>query len=80
MFDALAGDDNSGVRIEAIDGLMAAFGAPQASSQQLQPPLDGRSLGILRDRMQNDPNSYVRQRSAAVLSQLASFEGEGSRP
>lgn len=75
MFDALSGDDNSGVRIEAIDGLMAAFGAPQASSQQRQPPLDNRSLGILRDRMQNDPNSYVRQRSAAVLSQLASFEG-----
>jgi hypothetical protein len=32
-------------------------------------------MDILRDRMRNDPNSYVRLHSASVLSQLASFEG-----
>lgn len=69
MFEALAGDDNSGVRIEAVDGLQAAFAAPQAA-----PPND-QSMSILRDRMRNDPNSYVRQHSASVLSQLTSFEG-----
>lgn len=72
MFEALAGDDNSGVRIEAVDGLQAALAAPQSA------PPDDQSMAILRDRMQNDPNSYVRLHSASVLSQLASFEG--SRP
>jgi hypothetical protein len=71
MFEALAGDDNSGVRIEALDGLEAALAAPSATPQ----PPDGRSLSILRDRMRNDPNSYVRLHSASVLSQLTSLEG-----
>lgn len=69
MFEALANDDNSGVRVEAVDGLQAALAALQAGSTP-----DERSLGILRDRMQNDPNSYVRQHSASVLSQLTSLE------
>jgi hypothetical protein len=73
MFDALAGDDNSGVRIEALDGLEAALAAPSATPQ----PPDGRSLSILRDRMRNDPNSYVRLHSASVLSQLTSIEESG---
>lgn len=68
MFKALAGDDNSGVRIEAVDGLQAALAAPQSTLP------DDQSMAILRDRMQNDPNSYVRLHSASVLSQLASFE------
>src|SRR5581483_7197917 len=72
MFEALAGDDNSGIRIEAIDGLQAALDAPQVT------PPDDQSVAILRDRMRHDPNSYVRQHSASVLSQLASFDG--SRP
>ena len=41
-----------------------------------QPP-DGRALNILRDRMRNDPNSYVRLHSASVLSQLTSLEESG---
>lgn len=69
MFEALAGDDNSGVRIEAVDGLQAALATPQAA------PPDDQSMAILRDRMHNDPNSYVRLHSASVLSQLASFDG-----
>jgi hypothetical protein len=73
MFQALAADDNSGVRIEAVDGLQAALAAPHAA------PPDDRAMTILRDRMRNDPNSYVRLRSASVLSQLTSLE-EGSRP
>jgi hypothetical protein len=72
MFEALAGDDNSGVRIEAVDGLQAALAGPAAA------PPDDRGMAILRDRMHNDPNSYVRLHSASVLSQFASFEG--SRP
>jgi hypothetical protein len=73
MFQALAADDNSGVRVEAVDGLEAALAAPSATPQLP----DGRSLGILRDRMRNDPNSYVRLHSASVLSQLTSLEESG---
>jgi HEAT repeats len=71
MFEALAADDNSGVRIEAVDGLQAALAEPQAGP--LQQPND-RALSILRDRMLNDPNRYVRLRSASVLSQLTALE------
>jgi len=73
MFEALAADDNSGVRIEALDGLEAALAAPHAAPQ----PPDGRALSILRDRMRNDPNNYVRLHSASVLSQLTSIEESG---
>jgi hypothetical protein len=31
-------------------------------------------MSILRDRMQNDPNQYIRLRSATVLERLASME------
>ena len=73
MFEALAADDNSGVRIEAVDGLEAALAAPHATPQ----PPDVRALSILRDRVRNDPNNYVRLHSASVLSQLTSLEESG---
>jgi hypothetical protein len=76
MFAALADDDNSGVRIEALNALFAAFAAPDASAMSPDP----QALGILRDRMQNDPNNYVRMRSANVLSQLTSLDDDSAPP
>jgi hypothetical protein len=73
MFEALARDDNSGVRIEAVDGLEAALAALHTAPQ----PPDGRALSILRDRMRNDPNNYVRLHSASVLGQLTSLAEPG---
>jgi hypothetical protein len=73
MFQALAADDNSGVRIEAVDGLETALDTPNAVPQ----PPDARALSILRDRMRNDPNNYVRLHSAAVLGQLTSLPESG---
>jgi HEAT repeats len=68
MFEALAADNNSGVRIEAVDELQAALAALQTA------PPNNRAVAILRDRMHNDPNRYIRLRSASVLSQLTSLE------
>jgi hypothetical protein len=70
MLAALSADDNSGVRIEAVNSLWAALGATGAGI----PPLDAGVVGVLRDRMENDPNHYIRQRSATVLARLASLD------
>jgi hypothetical protein len=51
--------------------LQATFaGAPSAPL----PSAGDRGLSILRDRVRNDSNSYVRQHSASVLSQLTSLD------
>ena len=71
MLAALSADDNSGVRIEAVNSVWAALGATDTGVT----PLDAGALGVLRDRMQNDPNHYIRQRSATVLARLASLDG-----
>ncbi len=77
MLGALSADDNSGVRIEAVNSLWAALGATSAGT----PPLDAGMLDVLRDRMQNDPNHYIRQRSATVLARLASLDsGAAGQP
>jgi hypothetical protein len=81
---ALAEDGNSGVRIAAVNALLASLGgvdAPATSGSLASPALpaallDPQALEILRDREQNDPNNYVRMRSAAVLGRLASFQAE----
>jgi HEAT repeat protein len=89
---ALAEDGNSGVRIAAVNALLASLGeadAPATSGSLASPALaaafptalptallDPQALEILRDREQNDPNHYVRMRSAAVLGRLASFQAE----
>jgi putative zinc finger protein len=85
---ALAEDGNSGVRIAAVNALLASLGgadAPATSGSLASPALpaalpttllDPQALEILRDREQNDPNRYVRMRSAAVLGRLASFQAE----
>jgi hypothetical protein len=67
---ALAGDDNSGVRIQALDTLFEQLGSGESSST----PLDDQAVSILRDRMRNDSNSYIRSRSADALGRLASME------
>jgi hypothetical protein len=76
MLDALAGDDNSGVRIEAVNGLLDSLGGPNAPARAL----GAGAMGILRDRMQNDPNQYIRSQSATALERLASFETDAARP
>jgi HEAT repeats/Putative zinc-finger len=68
MLAALSEDENSGVRVEAVNALLAAF----EGGEKHGTPLDAEARSILRDRMQNDPNSYVRLRSAVALGLLAS--------
>jgi HEAT repeats/Putative zinc-finger len=80
MLQALARDDNSGVRVEAVNGLLAAMRAARTPSAWLDAggggDADAGALQILRDRMHNDPNNYVRLRSATALAQLASARGD----
>jgi hypothetical protein len=69
ILGALSEDDNAGVRIEAVNELVAALGdANGVSAIKANPD----ALGVLRDHERSDPNSYVRLRSAAALRQLAS--------
>jgi hypothetical protein len=75
ILGALSGDENSGVRIQALDTLLERM----RSREFPRVPLDNRALGILRDRMRNDSNSYIRSRSADALGQLASMD-EDSEP
>jgi hypothetical protein len=89
MLDALAGDDNSGVRIEAVNALLLALddaGNPSTNAlatnalatgalgAKEKATLDAGAPDVLRDRMQNDPNQYIRMRSAAALERLAAME------
>jgi anti-sigma factor RsiW len=67
MMDALVDDTNPGIRIEAINSLreMAAKG-------QVSP--DPRLVGILRERAEKDPSTYIRLQSAAMIQDLAPQE------
>jgi hypothetical protein len=75
ILEALSGDDNSGVRIRALNTLIEGMRAHEFPSV----PLDDHAVSILRDRMRNDSNSYIRSRSANALGQLASMDDD-SRP
>ena len=70
ILGALSDDDNSGVRIQALNSLLERMRSREFSHV----PLDNRALGILRDRMNNDSNSYIRSRSADALGQLTSVD------
>jgi HEAT repeats len=70
ILGALSDDDNSGVRIQALNSLLQRMRSREFSRL----PLDNRAVSILRDRMQNDSNSYIRSRSADALGQLASVD------
>ena len=63
LLDALVDDQNPGVRVEAINALreMAAKGQVESN---------GHMLAVLRDRMQKDPNTYIRLQSAAAIRDL----------
>lgn len=62
LLDAL-NDQNPGVRIEAINALQSMAARGQVVS-------DNHMLSVLRDRMLNDPNTYIRMQSAAVFRDL----------
>jgi hypothetical protein len=63
MLTALTKDQNIGVRVEAINALLAA-------SQRGGLAADPAAVSVLRERMKNDPNTYIRLQSAAAV-QLA---------
>jgi hypothetical protein len=60
LLDALVDDQNPGVRVEAINALRSMASKGQVVS-------DDRMLSVLRDRMQKDPNTYIRLQSAAAI-------------
>lgn len=67
LLDALLNDSNPGVRVEAINSLQ---GALQTLAKGGAAPDDQRIVSVLRDRMQRDPNNYIRMQSAAAIRQL----------
>jgi hypothetical protein len=69
LIEALENDGSSGVRVEAMNLLVNALRQDGDSG-----PADPRILAVLRDRLRNDPNNYIRLQSAAILRQLRSNE------
>jgi hypothetical protein len=63
LLEALVEDQNPGVRVEAVNALRGMAERGEASS-------DDHMVSVLRDRMQNDPNTYIRLQSAAALGEL----------
>ncbi|PYU27991.1 MAG: hypothetical protein DMG32_04075 [Acidobacteria bacterium] len=70
ILGALSDDDNSGVRIQALNTVIERMRRREFP----RVPPDNRAVSILRDRMRNDSNSYIRSRSADALGQLASMD------
>ena len=65
LLDALQNDDSSGVRVAAINLLSSALQSANGSALA-----DPQTLDVLRDRLRNDSNKYVRLQSAAALRAL----------
>jgi hypothetical protein len=65
LMEALQNDDNSSVRVRAVNLLSSALRAESSSGA-----VDPNILSVLRDRLRNDPNNYIRLQSAAALRQL----------
>ncbi len=65
LVDVLRSDSNSGVRIEAINLLVNSLRGASGSGTA-----DPQTVNVLRDRLRNDPNNYVRLQSAAALREL----------
>jgi HEAT repeats/Putative zinc-finger len=63
LLDALTDDQNPGVRIEAINALRSMAEKGQVTS-------DEHMLSVLRERMEKDPNTYIRLQSAAAVRDL----------
>lgn len=71
LLDALQNDDCPGVRVEAINALQAAM---RAMAEKGIGPQDQGLVNVLRDRMERDPNNYIRMQSAAAIHQLGPRE------
>ena len=65
MIEALQNDDNPSVRVEAINHVINCLHAENSSGA-----VDPNLVAALRDRVRNDPNNYIRARSAVALRQL----------
>jgi len=63
LLDALVDDSNPGVRVEAINALRNMAASGQMDS-------DDHSVDVLRERMQKDPNTYIRLQSAAAIRDI----------
>jgi hypothetical protein len=63
LLDALVDDDNPGVRVEAVDELREMAAKDRGAS-------DDRMRSVLRERMEKDPNTYIRLQSAAAIRDL----------
>jgi len=63
LLAALVEDSNPGVRVEAINAL-------RTLTEKLPEFDDQRVIDVLRERMQKDPNTYIRMQSAAAVRQL----------
>ena len=74
ILEALSDDDNSGVRIQALNTLIERMRSRQFPGV----PLDRRAVSVLRDRMRNDSNRYIRSRSADALGQLTSLDEDSA--
>ena len=80
LLDALEHDANPGVRVEAVNLLVHSLegGGPESSEEKVVVPPGSVSadrsvehaLRTLADLQHNDPDRYVRQRSAAALRQI----------
>jgi anti-sigma factor RsiW len=68
LLDALEIDSNSGVRVAAIRLLRTALQSQGESGASNG--IGAQTVEVLRDRLRNDPNSDVRQQSAAALHEL----------
>ena len=65
IMDALQNDANSGVRVSAINLLLNSLESGNDPGSA-----DAQTLAVLRDRLRNDSNNYVRLQSAAALRDL----------
>lgn len=63
LLDALVDDQNPGVRIEAVNALRNMAASGQMDS-------DDHMVDVLRERMQKDPNTYIRLQSAAAIRDI----------
>ena len=63
LLDALADDQNPGVRVEAMNELRDMVAKGQVDS-------DEQLLAILQEHARKDPSTYIRLQSAAVLRDL----------
>ena len=62
ILEALLQDENPGVRIEAVNALREMVESAKTPDREL--------MRVLRERMEKDPNTYIRVQSAATVRSL----------